>query len=94
MTDAPLDILSPKNDFVFKQIFGDAKNIDPLAAFLQAALELPEEEFEDLAIVDPNLNSEYDGDKHCIFGGKGCGHGKSIRKIDGTVRRRGDPVQG
>ncbi len=67
MTDAPPDILSPKNDFVFKQIFGDAKNIDPLAAFLQAALELPEEEFADLAIVDPNLNSEYDGDKHCIL---------------------------
>ncbi len=67
MTDAPLGILSPKNDFVFKQIFGDANNVDPLASFLQAALGLPEEEFADLAIIDPNLNSGYDGDKHCIL---------------------------
>ncbi len=67
MTDAPLSLLSPKNDFVFKQIFGDANDVDPLASFLQAALGLPEEEFADLAIVDPNLNSEYDGDKHCIL---------------------------
>lgn len=67
MTDAPLDLLSPKNDFVFKQIFGNAKDIDPLAGFLQAALGFPEDEFADLTIIDPNLNAEYDRDKHCIL---------------------------
>jgi predicted transposase/invertase (TIGR01784 family) len=67
MTEKFIDILSPKNDFVFKQLFGDAKDIDPLAAFLQAALGLREEEFDKLTIVDPNLNPEYDDDKHCIL---------------------------
>ncbi len=67
MTETPLDILSPKYDFVFKRLFGDANHIAPLAAFLQAALGLPEEEFAEILIVDPNLNSEYDGDKHCVL---------------------------
>ncbi len=67
MTDGALGLLSPKNDFVFKQIFGDAKDVEPLAAFLQAALGFPEEEFEELAIVDPNLNADREGDKHCIL---------------------------
>ncbi len=67
MSDAPPGILSPRNDFVFKRIFGDANDVEPLAAFLQAALGLPEEEFADLAVIDPNLNSEFEGDKHCIL---------------------------
>ncbi len=67
MPDAPFDILSPKYDFVFKWLFGDANHIAPLAAFLQAALGLPEEEFAELVIVDPNLNSQYDGDKRCVL---------------------------
>ncbi len=41
MTETPIDILSPKNDFVFKQLFGDAQHTAPLAALLQATLELP-----------------------------------------------------
>ena len=58
MSETPSSILSPKNDFVFKQLFGDSAHIAPLAAFLQAALNLPAEEFVDLAIADPNLNQE------------------------------------
>ena len=67
MSETPSSILSPKNDFVFKQLFGDSAHIAPLAAFLQAALNLPAEEFVDLAIADPNLNQEYEDDKHCIL---------------------------
>ncbi len=67
MPEAPMPILSPKNDFVFKQIFGDANHIAPLSAFLQAALGLQEDEFAGLAVVDPNLNPEHEGDKHCIL---------------------------
>jgi hypothetical protein len=40
----PKRILSPKNDFVFKLIFGDQRNTDILADFLKAALKLPAEE--------------------------------------------------
>ena len=63
MTDAPFDILSPKYDFVFKQLFGDANHTAPLEAFLQAALGLPAEEFAGLAVGDPNMNREFEDDK-------------------------------
>jgi predicted transposase/invertase (TIGR01784 family) len=67
MPDMQPSILSPKNDFVFKRIFGDSTNIAPLSAFLQAALGLPAEEFAGLAVVDPNLNPDHGGGKHCIL---------------------------
>ncbi len=67
MTETPIDILSPKNDFVFKQLFGDAQHTAPLEAFLQATLGLPAEEFVNLTVADPNLNREYEDDKLCIL---------------------------
>ncbi|MDR2181696.1 MAG: Rpn family recombination-promoting nuclease/putative transposase, partial [Treponema sp.] len=48
-------ILRPKTDFVFKLIFGDPRNIDILEAFLKAALDIPEDEYRNLVIVDPFL---------------------------------------
>ncbi len=63
----PLPLLSPKNDFVFKQIFGDARHTRPLESFLQATLGFQPEEFAELAIVDPNLNPEHEDDKHSIL---------------------------
>lgn len=56
-------ILSPKNDFVFKMIFGDHRNTDILTAFLQAVLDLPAEEYARLEIVDPHLKREFEADK-------------------------------
>ena len=67
MIEEPLDILSPKNDFVFKQLFGDAKHTAPLEAFLQATLGLPAEEFAGLSVGDPNLNREFEDDKLCVL---------------------------
>jgi hypothetical protein len=45
-------LLSVLNDYVFKLIFGDQRNIDVLADFLQAVLSLPEEEYDYLTIID------------------------------------------
>lgn len=67
MAKTPLRLLSPKNDFVFKQLFGDAKHTKPLESFLQATLGLPEEEFAELLIIDPNMNPEHEDDKHSIL---------------------------
>ncbi len=67
MSDASFDLLSPKYDFVFKQLFGDANHTAPLESFLQAALGLPAEEFAGLAVGDPNLNREFEDDKLCIL---------------------------
>ncbi|MDL2248615.1 Rpn family recombination-promoting nuclease/putative transposase, partial [Tyzzerella sp. OttesenSCG-928-J15] len=52
------ELLSPKSDLIFKLIFGDNKNTDILADFLQAVLDLPESEYSHLEIVDPHLQPE------------------------------------
>jgi predicted transposase/invertase (TIGR01784 family) len=54
-------------DYVFKRIFGDQHNSDILAAFLMAALGLPEEEFDHLTIVDPHLKRKFGGDKESVL---------------------------
>jgi predicted transposase/invertase (TIGR01784 family) len=56
-------ILSPKSDFVFKLVFGDQRNVDVLAAFLQAVLDIPPEDYDTLTIIDPNVKRETLGDK-------------------------------
>jgi predicted transposase/invertase (TIGR01784 family) len=50
-------------DYVFKRIFGDKRNIHILKAFLIAALDLNEEEFDHLEIIDPHLKREFYDDK-------------------------------
>jgi predicted transposase/invertase (TIGR01784 family) len=50
--------LSPKNDLVFKLLFGERTRLDILQSFLQAVLDLPAEEYARLVIVDPHLQRE------------------------------------
>ncbi|MCL2876301.1 MAG: Rpn family recombination-promoting nuclease/putative transposase [Betaproteobacteria bacterium] len=55
----PQPLLSPRNDIVFKLLFGDARHTEPLTGFLKAALDLPPEDLLDLldiVLVDPHLN--------------------------------------
>lgn len=56
-------LLSPKSDFIFKLIFGDQRNVDILAAFLQAVLNLPKSNYDHLTIVDPHLKRDSDSGK-------------------------------
>ncbi|MDR0588559.1 MAG: Rpn family recombination-promoting nuclease/putative transposase, partial [Burkholderiales bacterium] len=55
--------LSPKYDVVFKAIFGEESNVAILADFLEAVLELPKEEYEEIVIIDPHLLRETKADK-------------------------------
>ena len=57
------DPLSPKNDLVFKLLFGEPTRLNILRSFLQAVLDLPAEEYDRLVIVDPHLQREYPEDK-------------------------------
>jgi predicted transposase/invertase (TIGR01784 family) len=57
-------LLSLKNDYVFRRIFGSVENTDILADFLSSALDLPEEELEKLTITDPNFKQEHANDKY------------------------------
>jgi predicted transposase/invertase (TIGR01784 family) len=60
------EILLPKNDFLFKLIFGDERNKKLLKSFLQAVLGLPDDEF-DVEFIDPQLKREFEDDKLCVI---------------------------
>jgi hypothetical protein len=60
-------LLSPLDDDVFKGIFADQKNIDNLAAFLRSVVDLPDEEYKRLTIVDPHLKRLFKKDKQGIL---------------------------
>ena len=60
-------LLSPRSDLVFKLIFGDQRNVDILTAFLKSVLDLPEDEYDRLTIVDPHLKPDFNGDKSGIL---------------------------
>ena len=53
MADNP-KLLSVRLDLVFKLIFGDQRNTDILASFLKSVLDIPEEEYEQITVVDPS----------------------------------------
>jgi predicted transposase/invertase (TIGR01784 family) len=60
------EILSPLKDYVFSLVFGDQRHIDILAAFLKTILDLPEEEYASLTIVNPFLKRLFKKDKSGI----------------------------
>jgi predicted transposase/invertase (TIGR01784 family) len=55
----PESILPPKSNTVFQLLFGDPRNIELLADFLKAVLDMPEDEYRDIVIVNPYLTREY-----------------------------------
>ena len=58
--------LPPKDDFVFKLLFGDERRKENLAGFLRAVLNLSEQELSTITIVNPYLLKEYEEDKYGI----------------------------
>jgi hypothetical protein len=55
--------LSPRNDYFFKRLFGDERDKVILTDFLQAALDIPPEEYGEIEILNPSSNIEYEGDR-------------------------------
>ena len=49
------DFLPAKSDVVFKLLFGDERNADLLMDLLRSVLDLPADEYDELAIADPHL---------------------------------------
>ena len=60
-------IMSPKYDFVFKYIFGNEKHKDLLIALLSDILDVSEEEFEGIEIINSELLKEFKEDKKGIL---------------------------
>jgi predicted transposase/invertase (TIGR01784 family) len=54
---------TPRNDAMFKLIFGDGRDIGILTDFLKATLDLPEEDYEEVTLIDPHLAREHPEDK-------------------------------
>ncbi|MDR2093167.1 MAG: Rpn family recombination-promoting nuclease/putative transposase, partial [Azoarcus sp.] len=54
------EILKPRMDVVFKRLMSDKRL---LVSFLQSALDLPPEDYDDVQIVDPHLLGERPEDK-------------------------------
>ena len=44
-----------KSDPIFKMIFGDPENKTALVGFLSEIIDIPEEEYSHIEIIDPNL---------------------------------------
>ncbi|MDR0564287.1 MAG: Rpn family recombination-promoting nuclease/putative transposase [Azoarcus sp.] len=57
----------PRLDVLFKLIFGDRRNPDNLRGLLEATLDLPPEDYDEITLVDPHLAPGYPGDKLCIL---------------------------
>lgn len=68
MGNLKMDFLPPKNDFVFKLLFGDAHNTDVLLAFINAVLadvgELP---IQSIEILNPILDKKSEGGKLAVL---------------------------
>jgi len=58
--------ISPLEDFAFKQIFGEKRNIDNTKAFLKTVLNIPEDEFGKLTITNPIFGKLFRKDKSGI----------------------------
>ena len=67
MNDNKPLLLPVKSDFVFKLIFGDQRNVDILADFLKSVLDIPEDEYDHITVVDPHIKKESLDDKYGIL---------------------------
>jgi predicted transposase/invertase (TIGR01784 family) len=56
-------LLPLKSDIIFKLVFGDPRYIRIIRAFLLVTLDIPEEEYERVEIIDPHLERDSPDDK-------------------------------
>ncbi|MXQ54041.1 Rpn family recombination-promoting nuclease/putative transposase [Shimazuella alba] len=74
------DLLDPKNDFVFKRIFGSEKNTEILLAFLNRILHKDVEEpmLTEIVLLNPYTDKDSPSDKQSIFDIK-------AKRADGSI---------
>src|SRR6056297_1846887 len=82
----PFKLMDPKNDFVFKLLFGNEKDASFLISFLNAALELEgEKAIKSVIIMNPNNNKEKEEeeeDKYSIMDVKAKANDETIINIE------------
>jgi predicted transposase/invertase (TIGR01784 family) len=57
------ELVSPLYDFVFAQIFGSQENLGTTKAFLKTLLDIPEDDYDRLTVVDPTIKRFFKKDK-------------------------------
>jgi predicted transposase/invertase (TIGR01784 family) len=57
------NILPVKSDVIFRLFFADERNVEFLVSFLKSALDLPDDDYNEIEIADPHLLREYPADK-------------------------------
>ncbi|MDR0596106.1 MAG: Rpn family recombination-promoting nuclease/putative transposase [Clostridiales Family XIII bacterium] len=81
----PRNPLSPRNDYIFRRIFGDPDDKGVLTEFLKAALDIPWDEYGEIEIVAPESKIDFVDDKLNVLDIKL--HTKSGTVIDIEIQR-------
>jgi predicted transposase/invertase (TIGR01784 family) len=58
---------SPRNDALFKLLFGDKDNVELLRSFLSSVLDLPDDEFDDIEFLETIMKREFIDGKLAIL---------------------------
>ena len=82
------NFISPLEDFAFKQIFGEKRNIDNTRAFLKTVLNFPDEEFGSLSVKNPVLSRMFRKEKSGIVDIKLEAKSGKIFHIELQVQKR------
>jgi len=61
------EFLPVKSDVLFRLFFADERNEEFLISLLKSMLSLPEDDYHEIEIADPNLLREFNGDKLAII---------------------------
>jgi predicted transposase/invertase (TIGR01784 family) len=80
-------LLPLKNDLVFKMLFSDHRHIAAMRAFLIAAIDIPAEEYEDLEIIDPNLERDSPDEKLGILDVRVKLKNKKLISVEVQIRK-------
>ncbi len=60
-------ILSPKVDFAFKQLFGSEQNKELLVSLLKSILNIPKEDYDEISFKDPSLLKDFAFSKYGVL---------------------------
>lgn len=61
------ELLLPKVDFLFAQIFGSEEGIDLLRSLISVILQIPEDELKELKVLNPKLGKDYTDDRSGVL---------------------------
>jgi predicted transposase/invertase (TIGR01784 family) len=78
--------LSPRSDLIFRLLFGDERNIELLTDFLKSVLRLPDDDYEEVTIVDPHLLPDYQGGKLGVLDVKVKTRSKKIIDVEIQIK--------